>query len=181
MDHTVKYTVKQVRLYQDDPSSERFTHEGRGVAYWLEWFKPGGFDPCLPFSEVHNPHLRGVGWELAIAQISAFVLLHSDKTTLFSTSLPLSGFPSKTDVRKMGGQNVGGGWAGEQVLFLWLSASREEEVKTFSPLITRETTWRLELNSVCVCMKSLARRSFLLFTAVAFFNSQMCVSVCMCG
>lgn len=53
-------------------------------------------------------------------------------------SLPHFFSPQRQTEEKGGGQNVER--TGEQVLFLWLSPSGEEEVKTFSPLITRETT-----------------------------------------
>lgn len=118
--------------------------------------------------------LRGFEWEMAKIQMSVFMLLHGNKTTRLITSLPLFFLPSKTDREKW----VVRMWReqGEQVLFLWLS--RKEEVKTFSPLITRETTWRCDVNSACVCMKSLARRTFFI---VRCYWIHRCVCLCICG
>lgn len=74
------------------------------------------------------------------------MLLHSNKTTCLITSLFFSLFKDREEgAVKMGERTR------EQVLFLWLTPSIEEEVKTFSFLITCETTRRHNESGQYVC------------------------------
>lgn len=123
------------------------------VAYWLRLLELGRSDPSLcPWARRQTPTcpiiLRRFGWELAKNVSLCFMLLHSNKTSHLITSLPL--FSPFKDRQGRGSRDRER--TSEQVLFLWLSPSSEEEVKTFSPLITLETTWRVDLSRECVCM-----------------------------
>lgn len=141
MDHTVKYAVKQVRL--DKPPSERFTREGWVVQTWWVWPLP---------ALLRGAHLSPERLWIRTGYSADFCFyVVAQRQNHPSQYLTASFCSPLKDGREKNGWSECRGWgggAGEQVLFLWPSASWEEEVKTFSPLITRETTWRLELNSV---------------------------------
>lgn len=132
---------------------------------WCDWWQGGLLVPVpaawtwqvwpqpVSLSEAPNPYLPNhfkTPWIESNANVICVILLHSNKTTNLITSLPLSS-PFKDRWRggaiKMGGKSKRAG-----AVFMGFSPSSEEEVKTFSPLTTRETTWRLNLSGVCVCV-----------------------------
>lgn len=67
--------------------------------------------------------------------------------------------PSKTDRQTEEGEGGRSSWDGERerasrCCFYGFSSSSEEEVKTFFPLVTRESTWTSE--RACVCLHGCA-------------------------
>lgn len=102
------------------------------MACWSKQFKRSRFEflPARSFYAVDENGRK--------VKCNVFFCCYAATKALSSLPHPPPPPSLQRQTEKRGGQNVER--AGEQVLFLWLSPCSKEEVKTFSPLITRQTT-----------------------------------------